>query len=441
MKVGVAVTNHSRQQEARFPLELIVDGKRTAEKHVVLSPASSAIVTFPLSLSAWGRHRCLARKSGDRLALDDQRWFHLEISKSVPVTVIHGRRLAGAETSGGAFYLSKALDPRTAGDGEFVVSHIDERTVTASDLPPAGVVAWTGPGPVERNRLDIIMRYVRSGGALALFLDGSGPLSDPRFLEFIGVTGASPAQVPGGSTLSRFRNEHPVFSAFNREELELLSRSAVRGYTAVRGVAGDSVLASLENGDPFMWECTRGRGKVLLFASTPDLEQGNLPLSPMFLPVIHTSMSYLADAVRADMGRTGIVGETMIFDLPEGMQLAAHTLEVQKEGEFYGQPRLTETPAGQMQAVLDTPESAGFYALVSDTLEIAEQAFNPDPAEGDLTPAEMDALGAGGAHIVETGGRFAQNLLEARQGREIFALFLLLALAALAAESLLGRNA
>ena len=50
VRIGVAVTNHSRERSVEFPLELSIGGKRKAEKLVSLSPASSATETFVVSM-------------------------------------------------------------------------------------------------------------------------------------------------------------------------------------------------------------------------------------------------------------------------------------------------------------------------------------------------------------------------------------------------------
>jgi len=46
IRIGVAVSPHSLESPAEFPLELVIGGKRVAEKIVNLAPASSATETF-----------------------------------------------------------------------------------------------------------------------------------------------------------------------------------------------------------------------------------------------------------------------------------------------------------------------------------------------------------------------------------------------------------
>ncbi|MCH7549818.1 MAG: BatA domain-containing protein, partial [Candidatus Krumholzibacteriota bacterium] len=132
IRVTVAVTNHSRRITADFPLELFIDGSRQAEKVVSLAPSASTTVTFPISFTEWGSYRCAVAKNRDRLPIDDERYFLLEVSRSVPVTLVRGKRHTGTrgDAVAGYFFLEKALNPRATSGGEFTVRTIDEKDLT-----------------------------------------------------------------------------------------------------------------------------------------------------------------------------------------------------------------------------------------------------------------------------------------------------------------------
>jgi hypothetical protein len=451
--VGVDVTNHARQLPADFPLELTVDGSRKAEKVISLSPGASATVTFPVSFTSWGTYRCRISKNHDRLPIDDDRYFLLDVSKSVPVTVIRGRRrldngTASGEAAGGLggaagyFYVEKALNPRPVGDGEFVVKTIDEKDITAADLPNRGVAVWVNPQKLQSKRLAVLERYVRRGGGLIVFL-GNGDrrlLQDERFNRFVGMKAASERTNQSKTGYTSFQKSHPVFSIFNEEELELLTRTRVRRYVAARGVGPDSVLAYVAGGDPALWECARGKGRILVFAAGPDLESGDVPLSPMFLPLIHTSVSYLASAGRAQRQLENPVGRQLFFDAPPAA-LASSMLVIRNPKNEPVRPVVFETPQGETRAICERPRMPGFYRLMSDTTVIAEEVVNLDTRESNIAVSSIPAADVAAASVVSAGDDFLKNLQTARQGREIFGLFIFLAASALAAESILGRRA
>ena len=459
IRVGVAVTNHSQQNPVSFPLEMTVDGRRKAEKVINLSPGASTTVTFPISFIEWGSYHCSVTKNRDRLPIDDDRHFLLEVSKSVPVTLIRGRRRldggsgtaagavsgrAGAGGIGGAagfFYLEKALNPRATGDAEFTVRTIDEKDITASSLPNRGVVLWVNPQQLQSKRLALLERYVKGGGGLMIFL-GNGDrrlLQDKRFREFVGIRAATERSNQAKKGYTSFQQDHPVFSIFNEEELELLTRTRLRSYIAVRGVSPDSVLAYVAGGDPALWECARGRGRILVFAAAPDLESGDVPLSPMFLPLVHTSVYYLASAGVAHRRQENPVGRPLFFDAPQSALASSQLIIRDPDGKPL-RPVVFETPHGDRRGICERPKDVGVYRLMTDTTLVAQEVVNLDTRESNIAarsiPDDFDA-----ASVVETGGDFLKNLQASRKGREIFGLFIFLAAAALAAESILGRRA
>lgn len=442
-RVSVVVTNHSPTTPANFPLELRVDQARKAEKVVSLAPTSSATVTFPISFVDWGTYRCRVSKNRDRLAIDDNRYFQLEVSRSVPVTIIRGARSVGSggdSQAAGYFYLEKALNPRASGEGEFTVTTIDEKDLTAAALPARGVVVWVNPRRLEQKRLTLLRRYVNRGGGLVVFLGNSErQLFDSReFREFLGLKAASERRGDVQSGYTSFQQDHPVFNIFNEDELKLLSRTRVESYVSARGVAPDSVLAYIGGGDPALWEASRGNGRILVFAAAPDLESGDIPLSPMFLPLVHTSVSYLASAGLAQRAKDNAAGDQLYFDVDQNL-ITSQLLIRDPEGEPL-RPVVFETPQGDSRVICERPQRVGFYQLMKDTTAIAQAVVNVDARESDIATRNLP-VDESAVSVVATGGDFVANLKQKREGREIFALFLFLAAAALVAESVLGRRA
>ncbi|UCH83189.1 MAG: VWA domain-containing protein, partial [Candidatus Latescibacterota bacterium] len=446
VRIGVSVTNHSRERSVEFPLELIVGGKRKAEKIVNLAPASSATETFVVSFADRGVYRCRVVKNRDRLAIDDDRYFVLDVSDKIPVTLVRGRKPEGparGQEPASYFYLDKALNPRGTAEGEFTVDGIDQSDITVADLPNRGVVVWTEPRPLDDRRFDLLKRYIQRGGALMVWLGGDrrGFWRDERFAGYLGIRRGIPTTKNEGDGLGSFAKGHPVFSIFSEEELELLSRTRVNRYLTANGIASDSVLVYFGSGAPAMWECTRGNGRILVVSSPPDLESGNLPLSPMFLPLVHTAVAYLANSNQRGTARENLVGEDLFFELPAKWTAQTGELRVLTGAGGETRPILYEATPGDVKAMLPRPQDVGFYTLLADTTRVVETSINVDTRESNLNARDFDDDELAGARIVEVAGNFRQNLRRETQGREIYAVFLLLAISALVAEALLGRKA
>jgi hypothetical protein len=447
VRIGVAVTNHSREQAADFPLELSIGGKRKAEKLVNLAPSSSATETFVVSMEEWGTYRGRVSKSHDRLPIDDDRYLVLDVSRQIPITLIRGRkwveRPGASEAQAAYFYVEKALNPRGAAEGEMRVDVVDEDAFALADLPDKGVVVWTDPGDIDSRRLELVRRYVDGGGAALVFLgsDPRGAWRDEAFLKFIGADRAAAKERTEGATLVSFAGDHPIFGLFNEEELKLFSQARVARFVSVIGVPADSVLAYFEGDGPAVWECRRGRGRLVVVAAPPDLSAGNVPLSPMFLPFVHSCVSYLTSAGRNDPRQENLVGADLVFDLPPRWSVQTGSLRVRADQGGEVKPIFVESREGDAKAIIPAPREVGFYTLLADTARVMEACVNLDTRESNLNAGRLDKKTLGGAGILDPSGDLAGQIRRERQGREIYALFLLLAATALAAEAILGRKA
>lgn len=446
VKVSVTATNHARQAQASVPLEVVVDGDRKAEQVVELAASATQTVTFPLSLAEPGRYHGRVAKNRDRLPVDDDRYFLIEVSNTIPVTVMTGRRRTATNASPSqvpsVFYVEKALNPRGTSEGEFSVRVVDERDLTAVALPSSGVVVWVDPQNLEPKRMLLLERHVRRGGGLLVFLGNADAaiLNDAAFRALVGIRGGAEKTGESRAAFTSFEKGHPVFSLFTKDELELLSRAKVRSYTSARGVAPDSVLAYVGGGDPAAWECVRGRGRVLAFAAAPDLGSGDIPLSPMFLPLMHTSVSYLASSGEAPGADEHWVGLPIAFTVSQ-TGLDESQLSIRDPAGESLRPSIGERSAGDLQVGFDRPAHPGFYRLYRDTTRVAEVAVNVDTRESNLSTSSLAEKRPKSVSVVRAGQSFRTELREAKEGREVFAAFLLVAIIALVAESVLGRKA
>jgi hypothetical protein len=447
VKVAVTASNYSKDTPANVSMELVVEGDRKAEQVLELAPSASQTVTFPISLAKPGRYHGRASKNHDRLPVDDDRYFLIEVSNTIPVAIVGGKAMpGGANGSGGnmpaSFYVEKALNPRGVADAEFNVSSIEERDVTAAALPANGVVVWVSPQAMESRRMALIERHVRRGGGLLVFLGNAdrSVLDDPTFRALVGIRGAADKEGQPQAAFTSFEKQHPVFNLFTKDELELLSRARVDTYISARGVAPDSVIAYIGGGDPAAWECVRGRGRVLVFAAAPDLETGDIPLSPMFLPLVHTSVTYLASSGEAPGAAEHLVGAPIEFNLTQKIPDESQ-LVVRDPAGGQQKPVIADNASGDPQVAVQNPATVGFYRLYRDTTRVAEEAVNVDAREANLSASSLPKKNPKAVTVVQAGQSFRSDLREAKEGREVFAVFLMIAIAALVAESILGRKA
>jgi hypothetical protein len=288
VKVNATVSNHAKKTPANVSLELVVEGDRKAEQVLELAPGASQTVTFPLSLAKPGRYHGRASKNHDRLPVDDDRYFLVEVSNSIPVAVVGGRRRATpgeeATTVPPAFYVEKALNPRGVADGEFRMTSVAERDVTASSLPAGGVVVWVSPQEMEPRRMALLERHVRRGGGM--LVSGRRQSRRARDAAFRALLGARRPTCP------------PAAGAFTSFEETCLQPVHERRARAVVALAAECLRRRARRGAGFDhrlrgWRRSRGvgvRARPRPRAGVRGVARPRLgrhsPFS-MFLPLVH----------------------------------------------------------------------------------------------------------------------------------------------------------
>jgi hypothetical protein len=73
-----------------------------------------------------------------------------------------------------------------------------------------------------------------------------------------------------------------------------------------------SVLATFNDGSPFLVERAFGKGRVLVFPFCPRPEAGDLVKRKIFVPLVHQVVRYLA-GVENPLRRNVIVGDPLVL--------------------------------------------------------------------------------------------------------------------------------
>ena len=156
---------------------------------------------------------------------------------------------------------------------------------------------------------------------------------------------------------------------------------------------GANVLARFDDGAPALIERRAGAGRVLVWASSLDLQWNDLAVKPIFLPFVHQVARYLAAYREPEPWLT--VGEV----LDPARTMAGQPNDVRTVVSPSGQ-RISLDPEGG--DVVELVEQ-GFYELrgqANGAGPSATVAANVDLAESDLTPMDpkeiVAAVGGGG---------------------------------------------
>lgn len=370
------LVNQGGVDHAAFPVTLEVDGRRVETKRVDLPAGGTGTVEFaPVTLAEQGLTRGVVRISGDALPVDNAFHFALSPDQRLSVVLVDGG-------GSGSYFLQRAL---SIGDQPgFATVVRPEGGLRAVDLARAAVVVLNQapiPGGEVGNRL---RAFVQDGGGL-VFLMGSngtggweGVLPD-RLGRVVDQAGA------GGMALGYVDFGHPTFEPFATQGSGDLTAARFFRYRSLPETPEQRILARFGDGAPALTERPVGKGRVLIWASTPDAEWNDLAVQPVFLPLVHQLVKHASGYAPARPALT--VGDP--FD-PATARAAAgdYAMAVSPSDERI--PLEVGRPL-----TLDEP---GFYQLRDPRSgsEATAIAVNVDPEESSLeaipTTAFADAL-------------------------------------------------
>ncbi len=354
--------------ETTVVLEL--NGDEIARQSVTLPADAAAQLSFDgLELES-GANRVVARLTpGDALAVDDER--ALVVRRPLPRPVL---LVAGNPRARDALFISAAMDalPELA----FELEQIAPGALPDANLTDYAFVIVGDGGVLAEEDATQLRDYVAAGGALMMAL---------------GQQSASLNQVPVTEheflTVSRFGRADEDFSAVGnldrthpalRNVDELRSAKFFR-YLSVAPAESDRVMVQLDDGTALLIAHALGDGRVLLFSSSLDREWNDLPVKPVFVPLLAELSSYLTGGF--GLRSEAALGSTLS---PRAAGLAG--------GQIFdpdGNKALGLAGAGAGDEVL--LDQTGFYEIVgAGQTELV--AVNVDPRESDLTTMEPNAV-------------------------------------------------
>ncbi|RKU20335.1 hypothetical protein C6503_05960 [Candidatus Poribacteria bacterium] len=492
LQLNVTTANHSVAPLAQHMLTLFIGGEK--QKTVSFSAAAneSLNTTLTYNFSTPGTHIGYLTLTEDRLNIDNQRYFALDVIGEVRVLCV------GEETE----YLTLALNPYKNSRQQSVSVSNQQRdflnappTADGLRLPTADTMilpTQCTPTAFESFPLedyDVIIladvpkitrqigvrlqEFIRHGKSIITFVsrhsdaNSYNSLSDAWLPAQLGspLTWTPPQQVRA------YQAEHPIFDIFPNDGFSAQYAPQFHSGVVLRPTSASEVIAYFDDDTPFLVERNQGTSTVLLYncgllrqqRNTPSTGAGpsrgtvatnNLLVNPYFLPMLQQSVLYTAIANRNLLTWSGHVGDTYTarYPLSAGGKASIH-----------------------LKTAVDTPDSSGLGAANSAVIPIAEDgtlqfqrtehpgiyqvevrtqdrlqrdffAVNVDATEADLAqiPLQQAAarVGAQTTPGTETEGTTviddAYNVK--RHGREIWGELLLLAVCFMLLESFLSNR-
>lgn len=307
VSIIVALQHSGVRAASGMLLRLSVDGRTVEERTLNVPAGGKKDIVFSHSFDEAGSHVLEAVVEGarDALAIDDRRSLAIEVTGRLPALLVEGDSRNGLAGSLG--FVSAALDPDDSGAGLFQVTRCSVGRFSTIDLTRYRVVVLGDIPALDADAIAKIERFLVTGGGI---LVGLGDNTDVDLANRFWARGGdgflpcplnsektpTPAPVPGAMTIG-----HPALGAFSTQAAELWKGSSIRRYFSLDPKTlggGDLVkLVTMDNNDPLVVERGRGRGRVILVASSLSASDNDLPFHPAYVPLIRGLVGYLGSVV------------------------------------------------------------------------------------------------------------------------------------------------
>jgi len=424
---AIARISNFGPDEVDTAIEFKLNDLPAERKPLKLSAGATQNVEFTGFNVPEGSNRVTVEITGDTFALDNKFFFSIRRENQTRVLAIETAARGRSES----FFLQQTL---AAGENnQHALTVKTAGGVNPTELDPYRVVIVNDASGVSEGLASALKTFVERGGGL--IIAAAKHTDAGEFNRLLGTI--APAhlgevvQSRGYALMSRVKTDHPIFGAFARSGR--LTSTRVYGYHRSTPKEGAMTIAALDDGSPIVIEGSAGSGKVLLVTTTLDTAWNDLPLTPMFLPVVRQMLEYLG-------GREGASSYTIgqAFTTPADKDSSLPAVDSPGGKRI---DDLRKNSSGEQS--LDASE-IGFYRLrYRDRDEFV--AVNLDTKESDLTRLNVEELVAGispepgdPSSQLSQSSRLTAEEKEARQ--RLWLPLLLTALALFVAEAVIARR-
>jgi hypothetical protein len=430
-RLTARIANFSDEEKTGVRVEFQLNDHTEGVREIKVGPRDAATVEFTGFNLNEGVNRGVIVIGGDNFAFDNRYNFTLRRAEQMKALAIE----TATRGRGESFYLRNALTT-----GENLPFNLEVKTV--GSVNPADLGAYRviilNDAPVNQALAQALVKFVDGGGGLIV---STGPHTEPAafnqvFQNFAPAKLEEIVRLTGGRgvdyvVMSEIKTDHPIFEVFKSSGR--LATARVFGYLRATANAGAGVIARFEDGSPALIEATRGGGKLLLFTSTLDASWNDLPLTPIYLPLVRQMARHLGEREERPWN---LVGET--FTASPAKDGTPPAVDAPDGGRITDRK---QTSAGELIVAAREP---GFYRLrYAGNSDFA--AVNLDSKESDFTRLDVEAFvgsvtGAGpkAAEQAATKERLSDEEIESRQ--RMWQLSLIAALLLFITEAVLARR-
>ncbi len=437
--VTARIKNYSGDDQENIIASLFIDGNRVAQSDFDAPGDEETAVRFTRAVSSTGFHSGYIELSDDKYQNDNRYYFSFRIPERSNLLVIDGDHTGGL--------ISLALAPSSDINQYWSVKLTDPANLSGINFWDYDVIFLTGAPMLSDTYTGRLKAFVGQGRSLFITY---GPQTDTGYFNttWSSLTGVIyDAPVPrtftraGYYSLGSLELDHPVFSVFDFTD----SRPPEIKFYALPSMhlaPGARTLMRFTGDRPALVESQYQDGKVLTFTAPIDARFSDLTGHAFFVPFVSRIAEYLATDLSSYDLRL-YCGTNISRSVSVKGSLASSLLLIAPDTSQYAVAPQEEQ--GALVLRITRANMPGIYRVMYGGREIDRFAANVSPEESDLSAVDRDqfatAIGAERMNILPADVEIASVISEFRFGKELWHIFVWLALLLIAVEIILSRGA
>lgn len=433
-QLNFSIENQSDNSAEDLPMSVFIDGAQTAIGTYSTRPYNNTDTALYFNNDSPGIRHGYIDIDDYPITYDDRYFFSYSVDSTLRVLEI------GQEDSGEPSYFERIFDE----DPLYDYLKVNARMIDYADLKSRHFIVLNQPDAISSGLRTALLGFVENGGSVFLV---PGDAIDAESLNAFTRLFNGPVftdVVDRETKVSTIDTEAPFFAnLFDRIPKNMDLPKVLSYYKVNFPVASQGRdLMTLRSGDSFLSRMPKGTGTLYVSAVPLDTENNNFARHAIFVAAVlrMSELSRPATPPSYSLAEELAIGTGNV--LPAGDEVfRIRSLE----DDFEVIPEFNLMDGRGFLFIRDQINRAGNYALYLGDALVMGLAFNYPRSESEMTHfkgdqlrSELDKRGLGDIDLLQTSGdAFEASLLEVESGEKLWKLFIIIALAFAAIETLL----
>ncbi len=453
VKLKAAVTNHNNYNVTNK--SITASSGSLKDEKVIDIPANSTVdVEFQIKPGAAGFtggtiELLQSEIADDELSGDNRQYFTFFVPQKVSV-------LMAAGTPSESEYLKLALSSSEEifkADNPnspvyFEINDVSNSDISSIDLKKYNCIVLSGKSSFSQNETTKLSEYIENGGGVLVY---PGISSTPesynntlmKALNLPYVIGQFTETNPAG--FDKIDYAHPVFEGIFKKVSGGTpgpESPAINSGFDLAGGMNSIAVVTMTNGKNFMVEYSKGRGRLMMFAVSPDFRNSDFPAKNLFSPITVRSVLYMSNmnGIRPGTAGKDYFADVIVPQIGDSLKLTSGIKDAV----------IRSIPVNENSQVINLNtfiQSSSVYSLTTAGVELTRFPVNFEKAESSttrLTPKEtaeyIKSTFGIEPEIIEPQETVSAAIIDIRTGRDLWQYFLAASLIFLFIEYLLARS-